>query len=264
MKVLIIGNRCDYIENYLIDYMLSNLLEITVVDSKVINKNVKYIKDRCSDLPKIFFKDFTNILLLNNNIRDVLWLINVLNKEQKFIYINSNYINSNYIDKLSELYKNKLQIYGLQCDIIDGFNTNGIINNITTDIILNKHNNNITNNVVSILGIHDLARCILTIIYKGNIEKSGLYNLQSFNSTISEITKTINTLYNKREINQNINININIDSCEFEKNFEFEFKDTLEIIIYNILDEWFKIVLYYTHIIVLFVFMNEIIHRKML
>lgn len=306
MKVLIIGGH-GYIGTALVDYIrsINKSLSITVVDTENYNSNVSkhdsihYINGKYQDLPKTFFEEFTDIILLagqgsvsnsknilnviDNNVRNFAWLTTLLNKDQKLIYASSSsvygrtdnkdvtedfcktsgYEPYNYydwskqnIDQLCELNRDNLQFYGLRFGTVNGFSRN-----LRNDVMINsmcfnaKKNGKIfvsKNNVNRpILGIDDLCKAIVTIMYKGSFEKSGLYNLNSFNAGLFEIATSVSKIcnVNLEEINNSSGKIINfklqtksydfkIDSSKFIKTFGFSFKDTLESITNNLLYKW--------------------------
>jgi nucleoside-diphosphate-sugar epimerase/2-polyprenyl-3-methyl-5-hydroxy-6-metoxy-1,4-benzoquinol methylase len=307
MSILIIGG-CGYIATELIDYVkINKSFNITVVDTEDYNNNVKkhtditYIVGKYQDLPKNFFKNFTDIILLagqgsvsnskdllnviDNNVRNFAWLSSLLNKDQKLIYASSSsvygrtdskdvsedfckvsgYEPYNYydwskqnIDQICELRKDNLQFYGLRFGTVNGFSRN-----LRNDVMINsmcfnaKKNGKIfvTKNNVNrpILGIDDLCRAIVTIINKGSFEKSGLYNLNSFNSGLFNIAKSVAKICNVEceEINnegtivnfklQTKSYDFRINSDKFINTFDFKFQDTLETITNNLLDKWCSI-----------------------
>lgn len=221
-----------------------------------------------------------NVLnVIDNNIKNFAWLTSILNKDQKLIYASSSsvygrtdnkdvseemtgYDPYNYydwskqtIDKLCELNKN-LQFYGLRFGTVNGFSRN-----LRNDVMINsmcfnaKQNGRIfisTNNVNRpILGIYDLCKAILTIVKKGTIEESGLYNLHSFNAGLHSIATNVAKICNVEleEINNSSSQIVNfklqtksydfkIDSSKFINTFDFSFEDTLESITNNLLYKW--------------------------
>lgn len=232
-------------------------------------------------------KDVTNVI--DNNIKNFAWLIKLLNKDQKLIYASSSsvygrtnnkevseemvgYQPYNYydwskqnIDQLCDLNRDNLQFYCLRFGTVNGFSRN-----LRNDVMINsmcfnaKNNGKIfvsKNNVNRpILGINDLCKAILTIIYNGTFEKSGIYNLNSFNSGLKviansvakickvDLEETVGTLNSERvsgQGNQIINFKLQtksydfkIDSSKFIKTFNFTFEDTLESITNNLLSKW--------------------------
>lgn len=229
-----------------------------------------------------------NILnVIDNNIRNFAWLTGILNKEQKLIYASSSsvygrtdnkevsedfcktsgYEPYNYydwskqnIDQICELNKD-LQYYGLRFGTVNGFSRN-----LRNDVMINsmcfnsKKNGKIfvsKNNVNRpILGINDLCKSIMTIVNNGTFEKSGLYNLNSFNAGLFEIASSVSNIYNSlvkdpvslEELSEGVTIvnfklqtksyDFKIDSGKFIKTFEFKFQDTLDTITRELLNKW--------------------------
>lgn len=249
MKLLVVGG-CGYIGTHFIDYVKSIYpeLNITVVDSDNYTNSVKkrrdvhYITAKFQDLPSSFYSEFTDIILLagqgsvsnsknvltviDNNVRNFAWLLEIIKPEQKLIYASSSsvygrtnnkevdeefsktsgYEPYNYydwskqtIDQLAEL--SGKQYYSLRFGTVNGFSRN-----LRNDVMINSMTFNakkngkifVSNHSVNrpILGIDDLSKAMLTIIHKGNKELSGVYNLNSFNATVYEIASQVSKMCN--------------------------------------------------------------------
>jgi len=301
-KTLIIGGM-GYIGVALVDYLIEHLNHsIVVIDSeeycKSVKKrnNVEYIVSEFQNLPKQYYLQFSNIILLagqgsvsnsnnlinviNNNIKNFAWLLENITSSQKFIYASSSSIYGNTLDKevdedysntngykpynyydwskqtidqLSEL-SNK-HYYSLRFGTVNGFSRNlrsdlminSMIYNAKTNgkiFVSNKHINR------PILGIQDLCRAVYTIVINGKQELSGVYNLNSFNSTIEQIATCV-----ARSINvpceelttqtQVVNFKLQtkcydfkIHSTKFIKNFNFQFQETITSIIDGLDNNW--------------------------
>jgi 2-polyprenyl-3-methyl-5-hydroxy-6-metoxy-1,4-benzoquinol methylase len=103
-----------------------------------------------------------------------------------------------------------------------------------------------------ILGINDLSKAILAIIFKGKKELSGVYNLNSFNATVYEIASKVSRMCNvpcedmkQGQGTQIVNFKLQTNSYDFKihsnkfiKNFQFKFHDTLVSITQKLLDNW--------------------------
>jgi nucleoside-diphosphate-sugar epimerase/SAM-dependent methyltransferase len=232
-------------------------------------------------------KNLLNVI--DNNIRNFSYIISNINKNQKFIYASSSSVYGrtdnkevdetyntftpyNYydwskesIDQLTkiELDKNKdLQIYGLRFGTVNGFSRNFRNDVMINSMVFNAINNGkifVTNNNINrpILGINDLFNAINTIIEKGTSNHSGIYNLNSFNSTVGEIGDTVSKLVGvpvEEPLPQDnvvggrnppVNFKMSstaydfkINSDKFIKAFDFKFYDTLSTITQNILDKY--------------------------
>jgi nucleoside-diphosphate-sugar epimerase/2-polyprenyl-3-methyl-5-hydroxy-6-metoxy-1,4-benzoquinol methylase len=249
MKLLVIGG-CGYIGTHFIDYTKTIYpeLQIVVVDSddysNSVNKrqDVYYITGKFQDLPGSFYSEFTDIILLagqgsvsnsknvltviDNNVRNFAWLLEIINNEQKLIYASSSsvygrtnnkevdeefsktsgYEPYNYydwskqtIDQLAEL--SGKQYYSLRFGTVNGFSRN-----LRNDVMINSMTFNakkngkifVSNHSVNrpILGIDDLSKAMLTIVQKGKKELSGVYNLNSFNATVYEIASQVSKICN--------------------------------------------------------------------
>lgn len=223
-----------------------------------------------------------NILnVIDNNIKNFAWLTSILTKNQKLIYASSSsvygrtdnkevsekllgeqaYQPYNYydwskqnIDQICE-FSDNLHFYGLRFGTVNGFSKNLRNDVMINSMCFNAKNNGkifVSKNDVNrpILGINDLCKAILTIIYNGTFEKSGLYNLNSFNSGLHTIANNVSKIckVDLEEINQSNQIinfklqtksyDFKIDSSKFINIFDFTFEDTLESITNNLLDKW--------------------------
>ena len=227
-------------------------------------------------------KDVLNVI--DNNVRNFAWLLNCINTEQKLIYSSSSsvygktdnkevdedfnkcsgYEPYNYydwskqtIDQLAEL--SGKEYYSLRFGTVNGFSRN-----LRNDVMINSMVFNakksgkifISNHNVNrpILGIRDLSRAIETILLKGDRSLSGIYNLNSFNATVSEIATHVSKVCNvpcedldnsnKQIINfklQTKSYDFKINSNKFINNFKFMFNNTLESITEQLIREWSNI-----------------------
>jgi len=215
----------------------------------------------------------------NNNVLNFVKLIASINesnnyKSIKFIYASSSSVygdikeqiakeghmdfhpNNEYdlskqiIDLYASLYKN-LEYYSLRFGTVNGFSRN-----FRTDIMINAMYNSFDkygyikeyNSEVHrpILDIKDLCRAIRKIINNGVLEKSGIYNLCSFNSIVKDI------VYEAREVlccavvkskdkieNTKLQTKLydfSIDNTKFCDSFNFKFEGTVESILLDIID----------------------------
>ena len=111
-KILIIGG-CGYIGTIFIDYIkeLYPKKSLVVVDCEYYSTSVKkdkdihYINAKYEELPIKFYENFTDIILLagqgsvsnskniltviDNNVKNFAWLLEIINDEQKLIYASS-------------------------------------------------------------------------------------------------------------------------------------------------------------------------------
>jgi nucleoside-diphosphate-sugar epimerase len=218
-----------------------------------------------------------NILnVIDNNIRNFAQLLENIGDNQKFIYASSSSVygntnnkeaNEEYsyyepynyydwskytIDQLAIL--SEKHYYGLRFGTVSGFSRN-----LRNDIMINsmcynaKTNGNIYvhNGYMNrpVLGINDLNKAILTIINNGTLDKSGIYNLNSFNSSVSDIANTVadickvpcKNLENNQDLNfkiQKKSYDIKISSDKFIKAFNFIFEDNIYSITNELLLKW--------------------------
>jgi nucleoside-diphosphate-sugar epimerase len=219
---------------------------------------------------------------IENNINNIMKIIKNASCEQKIIYGSSSstygntednivkecYNNTNLdnyyditkkiLDDFVELIikKEKKQIFGLRFGTVNGFSYN-----FRNDVMINAIVSNAlkTDNVIiysketkrPILGISDLCNAINTIIKKGNVENSGIYNLASFNSTTGVVGLQISSIMklpfiiNNNTIDEELQTsvcNFHIDCNKFITTFNFKFEDTIETITNNIIDNYSKII----------------------
>jgi len=227
-------------------------------------------------------KNLMNVI--DNNIKNFSYLTEIINENQKFIYANSSsvygntnenevdenfnktngYIPYNYYDLSKQTIDSIIELsnknyYSLRFGTVNGFSRN-----LRNDVMINSmiYNSKINNKIITanndinrpILGINDLCRAIIRIIYNGKYELRGIYNLNSFNAKIGEITQKISDITNITCENININKNTNTDiinfklqtntynfkinSNKFIKNFNFIFKDTITSIANDLIEKW--------------------------
>lgn len=111
-----------------------------------------------------------------------------------------------------------------------------------TDLIINKMVNDAqTSGEVSIgcvnrsiIGVNDLCRAVHAIIVSGNVERSGIYNMCSFNSDAMAISNKIQEHFPSTritEFNATSPYNFLLDSSKFCETFHFKFEDTIDSII---------------------------------
>lgn len=217
---------------------------------------------------------------IENNIKNFSYLFDIISKNQKFIYAssssvygqtynkevdennNNNNIPYNYydwskqtIDKLTLCAASKdKEFYGLRFGTVNGFSRNLRNDLMINSMVYNSKKNGkifVSNKDINrpILGIQDLCRAIDTIMVHGSIEKSGVYNLNSFNSTVGEISTCISKICNvptdESDVKPILNLKLQtnhydfkINSNKFKNVFNFEFKNTLESIIDELLYKW--------------------------
>lgn len=87
------------------------------------------------------------------------------------------------------------------------------------------------------MSINDLCRAVETII-DSQEDKRGIYNIASFNENILEIGKKVanHIGVELKDNGKNFTYDFQISSEKFIKEFNFEFEDSVETIVQNILD----------------------------
>lgn len=217
----------------------------------------------------------------DNNIRNFVQLASKLKPYQKFIYASSSsvygnagelvvdesyngFIPHNHYDitkHVIDLYAPKFdtQYYGLRFGTVNGYSP--IVRN---DVMINSMVYNaikggeiklyIKDILRPILGISDLSRAVKAII---DVEEDhrGIYNLASFNSTAEEIAYGVskvvgvkvteyetdpNNITNSKLQTKSYNFSINCD--KFKNTFGFEFKETIESITKELVDNFNDII----------------------
>lgn len=202
----------------------------------------------------------------NNNVRNFVNIVKQLrNTNTKFIFASSSSVYGNTHGELAdEEYPNKISIneyditksivdkcilmekdvewYGLRFGTVNGFSKNFrselMINSMTTASMINGEIS-INNPEIyrGILGMTDLCGAIERIIDDGTVDKSGFYNLCSFNASVKEIADTVvdctnSTIkYNKDLINP---YNFRISNSKFESTFNFKFQQQIKDIVEEI------------------------------
>jgi len=217
--------------------------------------------------------DGSVVSVFNNNIKNFIDLISKLKPHQKFIYASSssvygdvgiNAVNEEYngfvphnnydITKYTiDLYAPQfdVQYYGLRFGTVNGYSpivrNDVMINAMTYNSLKDKEIRLFVKDIVRpILGISDLSRAIKCIIDTEE-DHRGIYNLASFNSTaeliacgVSNITKSI---IKEQDIELSIKpYNFSIDSSKFKNTFNFEFRETIESITKEIIDNFNNII----------------------
>lgn len=203
------------------------------------------------------------IYSFENNISNFLNLLSILNKDQKLIYASTGSIYGktdglivneeyaifnpiNYYDLtkyVGDCYAklSNINFYGLRFGTVNGITKNSnivrddlIINAMVKNAILKKEIE-CTNPFVyrGILGINDLVRAISAII-ESEDNKSGIYNLSSFNVSVGEVANKVSKVIECNIISKNtdyITYDFKMDASKFSKVFNFSFEETLDSII---------------------------------
>jgi len=203
----------------------------------------------------------------NNNVRNFMTLVNKLeNKNIKLIYASSSSIYGNTKDKLAEetqkeficvnnydltkyiidqymLNNNPIeQWYGLRFGTVNGFSQNFRSELMVNSMTRSAFENNeviISNKQIhrAILDIEDLCGVIDTILKHGNKQNSGIYNINSFNSTVEQIANSVSSLTSSKIIDNGEIGNpydFMISNVKFSETFNFEFNGSIEKIVKQI------------------------------
>lgn len=280
-KILIIGG-CGYIGSTLFKF-LSKKYELTTVDLEWFGNfiNPENIKLNYSMLGKFFIQEFNVIILLAgnssvamckngldsfiNNVQNFVHLLDMLNKNQKFIYASSSSIYNNSGRELAtedwryyepenyyDLTKKEIDYYAQLSDLdyygLRFGTVNGGSKNLRVDIMINKMFHlaktdgtfTVSNPLISrpILGINDLCRAIEAILE--NPSNPGIYNLSSLNAKVGEIALKVSQKLNVKLIEGEScpTYDFSMDLSKFERNYNFEFKDTIESIVDSLIETY--------------------------
>ena len=132
--------------------------------------------------------------------------------------------------------------WGLRFGTVNGsscnFRTDLMVNAMTTaakDGIINISNKHIHR---AILGIDDLCRAVETIVLQGTADNSGIYNLNSFNSTVESISTVVADITGVSVRDHGLvgkPYDFAISNRKFTDTFNFKFTDTVESITHNII-----------------------------
>jgi nucleoside-diphosphate-sugar epimerase len=209
---------------------------------------------------------------LKNNVLNFVDILNKIDEKQILIYASTCAIygyNANLVDEsvaiqdaknfydyskicregVANLFKNK-KIIGLRFGSVGGFSKNFRNENLLNSISVSSLKNNsitIANGYAyrSILGINDLCRVYDTIISNDSI-KNNIYNLSTVNDTILNFGLKIKQLSNcELIINESAyktDYSFNCSAELFKKDYQFEFKDTVESIYYDNINNYEKII----------------------
>jgi len=218
------------------------------------------------------------VSVLKNNVVNFVELINKINKKQIFIYASSSSVYGDTKQRevaedfiqftpnnCYDLSKYEIDAYAALMDkkyfALRLGTVNGPSPNLRSDIMINAMTfNALKNNKVfcfnpeihrPILGINDLCRAMGALLKRGTYENRGVYNLASFNSTARSISQEVARCTEAElEIVESIpdvvtNVKLQtkaydflINTSKFEKEFGFKFKDTIENIVFTIMENF--------------------------
>lgn len=217
--------------------------------------------------------------VMTNNILNFSRLSQIIKPTQKFIYASSSSVYGkteceaceacedskfgepyNYYDFSKQTIDNLASLSGKMYFGLRFGTVNGYSDNLRNDLMINSMLINgvqqgkifVSNKDINrpILGIGDLCNGILKILQKGNINNSGVYNMNSFNATVDEIAKGISTSidceigYLEKMSEPSIiskAYDFRLHSEKFEKTFDFKFTNTLNDIIEDLQSNWYNV-----------------------
>lgn len=197
----------------------------------------------------------------SNNVTNFIHLVKKLDKSQLLIYASSGSVYGDSPAAASEddalsfrpinnydLTKYSLDVHASSF-IKDGYNivgfrfgtVNGWAPNIREELMINsmtkrsvETGNILINNkhiVRPILGIADIPRAVDAVI---NRPAAGIYNVASFYATVDDISSSISTILSS-DVCEQPDVagvyNFIMDTTKFEQTFQFEFKETIESIV---------------------------------
>jgi nucleoside-diphosphate-sugar epimerase len=151
---------------------------------------------------------------------------------EKFIPVNNYDVTKYVLDLHAETALLQGQkVIGMRFGTVNGYSLN-----LRTDVMINAMYETavrsgtiqVTNSHISraILGIEDLCRAIKVCIEN---PIPGIYNLSSFNHTVSEIASTVAEFLDVRLVDNGLTGNaydFSLDTSLFEKTFDFQFRET--------------------------------------
>lgn len=213
--------------------------------------------------------DLEPIASWDNNVNKFHSLCQKLSKEQLLIYASSASVygtNDGVSDENSKLSNFPLKDYDLQKTTIDlianrfilegkkiiglRFGTvNGVAPNTRSELMMNSMVKSsmetglikIRNGKIrrGILGINDVVRAIETIVERGT-NNYGQYNLTSFNSTVNDISAEVVRLANSKILVEPDTpaYDYSLSVEKFKKEFNFEFTDTMEGLIKDLISNY--------------------------
>jgi len=199
---------------------------------------------------------------MNNNVVKFISLVKKL-KKQKFIYASSSCVYGTAYTPQHELVPlfptdgltlskttidgfmplTDIEYYGLRFGSVNGWSPNMrldlMINSMTLSAKTNKEVVVMNGKAFRpIIGTNDLCRSVEAII-NSTEDKRGIYNVASFNQQIFDIGMKVATLMGVplKDKGNSFTYNFEITSEKFMRNFNFEFKDTIESIVNSIVSK---------------------------
>jgi nucleoside-diphosphate-sugar epimerase len=275
MKILIIGGR-GYIGSHLSSFLKSKDIEVEVLgNQKAEDYNLLLASYVQQFQYIILLAGHSSVKMCdgplkapwNNNVRNFDSLIQKTTKNQKIIYASSSsvygnkggkvfneedfsleFVNNYDLTKMSLdlLAKNYInagrKIIGLRFGTLNGGSTvirrdlmiNSMIYSTFKDGVINVNNKSVSR---PILALNDLSRAMYEIVT--NKFKPGIYNLASFSSTVEEISTKVALKTQVDIVDKGYYPGIYdfiTDTSKFKHEYKFEFKETVDSIIDDVLD----------------------------
>lgn len=247
---------------------MKNIGDISMYDCIILLAGHSSVK-MCDDMESSYYNNVDNFVKLLGKINKTQKFIYASsssvygNTGDKIVdETHNNFEPNNYYDltkKIIDMYAqlSEVEYYGLRFGTVNGYSPifrNDIMINAMMFNALKDGNINLYVKDIKrpILGIKDLVKAICTIIDNGTFDKRGLYNLCSFNSTPEEIAYKISSKFNikvkeleVKDVNKITNVklqansyNFSINCNKFVANFNFEFKETIDSIVQEIVDNF--------------------------
>jgi len=274
LKTLIIGGE-GYIGSYLSRYLTNNEIEVDVCGNRQNDYNLLSVDYLQKYEYIILLAGNSSVLSCigelkspwNNNVRNFSNLIEKTNNDQKIIYASSSsvygnkggkifnendfsleFVNNYDLTKISldliakEQLNRGRKIIGFRFGTVNGGSPvirrdlmiNSMVHSALTDGVISVNNKHVSR---PLLSVKDLSRAMYRVIV-GEFY-SGIYNLASFNSTVDKISKLVKIHTNVDIIDKgeyNGIYDFNTDTAKFEQVYNFEFKETVESIIEDVID----------------------------
>jgi nucleoside-diphosphate-sugar epimerase len=248
-----------------IDFSKLSTKELSNFDSVVLLAGHSSVKMCVNDWQSTFYNNVLNFVSLANKIK-------ATNKPIKLIFASSSSVYGNtfgeiadeeYVQKsalneydaskimleLAAIQEKQIEWYGLRFGTVNGFSENfrsELMINSMYSACLKTSVINVTNPTIhrSILDIKDLCRAIEVIMDKGDISKTGFYNLSSFNASVDEIATVVSSITNSSIVYKEDlpkPYDFKTTNAKFESVFDFKFTGTISSIVKDLSDNFSNI-----------------------
>jgi nucleoside-diphosphate-sugar epimerase len=232
MKILLLGGK-GYIGSRLHPYLVWRDYDVTCYDLCWFGNSTMMPFGR---------KDFNDLSIEELTEYDAVILLAAHSSVKEFICVN-NYDLTKYAIDQYMLNNNPIQQwYGLRFGTVNGFSINFrselMLNSMSRsaieDDVIRMSNSHIHR---AILGLSDLLESIDAILQKGTSKNSGVYNINSFNSTVSNLAEEVAAITDVKIIDEGKVGNpydFMISNKKFSNTFDFKFKSTVQSIVQEI------------------------------